>query len=124
MRSAPFALVLGLSLTLAACSQGGVGSPCFPGGQDQPGNLKVLLGTGECTTNICVSYLGSSGYCTVECADVGACPSGYLCCPVVQTGEQRACTTTEDCPSPARQTCRQNVCRPKQFCVQGTGACQ
>jgi hypothetical protein len=121
MRAIGLVLALG-GFALASCGEGGIGAPCFPGGQDQPGNLKVLINTGECTTNICVSYLGSPGYCTVECDSAAACPSQYLCCPVVQTGATTPCQTSADCTS--RQSCRQGQCRPKQFCVQGSGNCQ
>ena len=115
--------LLALSLiALGSCSDSGFGAPCIVGGADQPGNLKVLLGTGECPTNICVSYLASDGYCTQECTANTGCPSGYICCPVLQTGAQNACTTDADC-SP-RQSCVQQVCRPKEFCVQASGACQ
>ena len=114
-------LVVGLGATFAGCGQSGIGSPCIAGTAGE-GNLKVVIGTGECSTNICVSYLASAGYCTVECVDNSACPGGYLCCPVVQTGPMNSCQTDANCT--ARQSCRQGVCRPKQFCVQGQGTCQ
>jgi hypothetical protein len=116
------ALLLLSSLFTSGCGQSGIGSPCVVGGLDQPGNLKVLLGTGECTTNICVSYLGSDGYCTQQCTAPAGCPNGYLCCPVLQTGAMNACTSDAQCT--AHQTCVNSVCKPKQFCVQGSGTCQ
>ena len=123
MKRTRLALVLfGLCATVAAgCSDSGIGAPCTPG--TGTGNLRVLVTAGECTTGVCVSYVTNVGYRTIECATNAECPSpGYICCPVVQTGEMTSCTTDNDCTT--RQRCRQNQCKPKQFCVQGTGVCQ
>lgn len=115
-------LLLAVALFASACSEAGIGAPCNAG-NSTAGNLKVALGTGECTTAVCVSYLGSAGYCSIACKGAVDCPQpGYICCPVVQTGAQTPCTTDAQCTS--RQVCNQGVCQPKQFCVQGTGGCQ
>src|SRR5262245_12215770 len=91
---------------LGSCSDSGLAT-CIVGG-DQQGNLKVLLGTGECPSNICVSYLtpGPEGYCSNECNDNGGCPGGFICCPVLQTGPVNACTSNDQCTE--RQSCRNN----------------
>lgn len=114
-------LALCVCFAAAGCSDSGIGAPCTPGLGS--GNLRVLINAGECTTGVCVSYVTPSGYCTIECATGVECPSpGYICCPVVQTGSMASCTADADCST--RQRCRQGQCRPRQFCVQGTGACQ
>ena len=111
-----------LALVFVACSDSGIGAPCNPGNA-VIGNLRVVLDTGECSTNVCVSYLGSPGYCSVLCDTAADCPQpGYICCPVVQTGAMTSCTRDDDCS--LRQRCRQNVCKPKQLCVQASGSCQ
>jgi hypothetical protein len=116
--------VFAMGATFAGCGESGFGSPCTAGNPDQPGNLRVALGTGQCTSTVCVSYLGSSGYCSQECGEgFPGCPGSALCCPVVQTGAQTPCSATSPCTS-SRLTCRQGVCRPRQFCVQATSTCQ
>jgi hypothetical protein len=110
-------LLLALGAAFPGCGESGIGSPCFAGPQGT-GNLRVLTGSGECSTSICVAYLQPAGYCSIECENNGSCPGGFICCPVAQTGPQNPCQTAADCTS--RQTCRQQVCRPRQYCVRPT----
>ena len=121
-RTVPLALLTCvLSFSSIGCGESGIGAPCTV--DPAAGNLQVLRNSGECTTSVCIAYLASAGYCSIECTAKEMCPSpGYLCCPVVQTGAQVSCTTDADCS--ANLGCKQNQCKPRQYCVKGSSACQ
>src|SRR5258705_12666481 len=119
-RIGPLAL-LTCVLSLSACGDSGIGSPCTV--DPTAGNLQVLQNAGECSTQVCVAYLSTAGYCSIECAANANCPSlGYLCCPVVQTGAQVSCMNDSAC-SP-HMACRSGTCKPRTYCVKASSACQ